>query len=362
MNYAVIMAGGSGKRLWPLSRKKRPKQVLRIYQGKTLLRCCFDRLSPLFDKQNILVQTNADYAGLVRENLPELPPENVISEPAVRDTAGAIGLAATVLHGYQPESTMAVVTADHIIEPAENFQQAMRDGLNFINNNPGNILIFGIEPSYASTQLGYIKFSPGRSYPGCENQIHPVDEFREKPDRKTAQEYVDSGNFLWNSGMFIWKSKTILQYLERFLPASTLPLHKIAGAWKGPERSKVLQQWYPELPKISIDYAVMENAENIKVIKLPCRWLDLGSFSALAEITETDRNNNIRIAESSELLDCKNSIIVTEDNQHLIAAMGLNNIIIAHTSDATLVCNLDQADRLKELLDRIKSQKGDKYL
>jgi len=362
MNYAVIMAGGAGKRLWPLSRQQRPKHLIQIYQGKTLLRCCFDRLTPLFDINNIFIQTNADYTELVLKNLPELPSDNVISEPAVRDTAGAIGLAASVLYDYEPDSTMAVVTADHIIEPPETFQQALRDGLNFINNNPHNILIFGIEPSYPNTQLGYIKFSRGRSYPACENQIHPVEEFKEKPDHKVAQKYLDSGNFLWNSGMFVWKSKTILQNLEKFLPASTLPLQKIAQSWKGPQRREILEQWYVKLPRISIDYAVMERAKNIYVIRLYCRWLDLGCFTALAEITESDRNNNIRIAQSSELLDCKNSIIVTEDDRHLIAALGLNNIIIAHSPDATLVCTTEQAPRIKELLEKIRKRKGERYL
>jgi len=362
MDYAVIMAGGAGKRLWPLSRQKRPKHLIQIYQGKTLLRCCFDRLTPLFDIKNIFVQTNADYAELVRENLPELPADNVISEPAVRDTAGAIGLAASILYDYEPDSTMALVTADHIIEPQKKFRQTIRDGLNFINNNPDSLLIFGIEPSYPSTQLGYIKFSKGQTFSCCENQIHTVEEFREKPDYKTAVKYIDSGNYLWNSGMFVWKSRTILQNLEKFLPASTLPLREIARAWKSSRRQEVLDKWYIKLPKISIDYAVMEKATNIYATKLHCRWLDLGSFTALAEIIETDENNNIRITKSSELLDCKNSVIVTEDEQHLIAAIGLDNIIIAHSPDATLVCTSDQAPRLKELLDKIKKHKGDKYL
>ena len=181
MDYAVIMAGGTGKRLWPLSRQKRPKQVLKLFEGQTLLRKCFDRLLPVFEPERIFVLTNAAYADIVRENLPEVPARQVIAEPAVRDTAGAIGLAAAVLDKTDPDATMAVVTADQIIEPVETFAQAMKDSLAFINANPKSIVTFGIEPTFPSTQLGYIKLMESRKYPGCKNPVSGVDSFREKP-------------------------------------------------------------------------------------------------------------------------------------------------------------------------------------
>ncbi|MHC4489734.1 MAG: sugar phosphate nucleotidyltransferase, partial [Planctomycetota bacterium] len=190
MDYAVIMAGGSGKRLWPLSRKKRPKQVLRLLNGQTLLRRCFERLQPMFDIRNIIVLTNAGYADVVRENLPEMPFNNVIAEPAVRDTAGAIGLVSTILTKYDSDATMAVVTADQIIRPAEMLQQALKDALTFVNNNPDDMITFGIQPTYASTLLGYIKCVDARECPKCENKIYSVEAFKEKPDAKTAKEYL----------------------------------------------------------------------------------------------------------------------------------------------------------------------------
>ena len=362
MDYAVIMAGGTGKRLWPLSRQKRPKQVLKLLDGKTLLRCCFERLRPIFDIRNIIVLTNAGYADVVREDLSELPFNNVIAEPAVRDTAGAIGLVSTVLSKYDSEATIAVLTADQIIEPAEVLQQGLKDALAFINNNPDDMITFGIQPTFASTSLGYIKCGNSRKCPECKNKIYSVDAFSEKPDEKTAKKYLDSGQYFWNSGMFVWKAKTILANLGKFLPEATEPLTKIKAAWDSPSQQQTLQDWFVKLPKISIDYAVMEKADRVNAIKLDVRWLDMGSFAALADLISSDKSNNIVVAGHSELLDCNNSIIVTEDKGHLIAAIGLENIVVAHSPDATLICHIDQTHRLKELLELIKQNTGEKFL
>ncbi|MBN2592154.1 MAG: mannose-1-phosphate guanylyltransferase [Sedimentisphaerales bacterium] len=362
MDYAVIMAGGTGKRLWPLSRQKRPKQVLKLLDGKTLLRCCFERLRPIFDIRNIIVLTNAGYADMVREDLSELPFNNVIAEPAVRDTAGAIGLVSTILSKYDSNATMAVVTADQIVKPAEVLQEAIRDALTFINNNPDNMITFGIQPTFASTSLGYIKCGSGREYPNCKNKVYSVDTFREKPDEKTAKEYLDSGQYFWNSGMFVWKAGTILANLKKFLPEATGPLAEIQADWDGPKQQQTLQESFVKLPKISIDYAVMEKADKVNAIKLDCRWLDMGSFAALADIISSDKNNNIVVAGRSELLDCKKSIIITEDKGHLIAAIGLENMVVAHSPDATLICHIDETQRLKELLDLIREHDGEKFL
>ncbi len=362
MNYAVVMAGGTGKRLWPLSREKRPKQVLKLIDGQTLLRRCFDRLCPIFDERNIIVLTNAGYVDIVRENLPELPSGNVIAEPAVRDTAGAIGLAATVLTKVDPDASMAVVTADQIIEPADVFLQAMRDALAWVNDNPNDLVTFGIRPTFPSTQLGYINCLEHSKCPDSENTIYSVEQFIEKPDEKTAIDYLKSGSYFWNSGMFVWKARAILDNLEKFLPDSTEPLKKIIQAWGTPNQNRALEEWFVKLPKISIDYAVMEKAEEVRAIELSCRWLDMGSFAALADIISSDEFNNVVVAGSSELLDCKNNIVVTEEKGHLIAAIGLENMVIAHSPDATLFCHIDETQRLKELLELIRKHKGEKFL
>lgn len=362
MDYAVIMAGGTGKRLWPLSREKRPKQVLKLIDGETLLRKCFDRLTTIFDQRNIIVLTNAGYADIVRENLPEVPYGNVLAEPAVRDTAGAIGLAATVLSKYDPDATMAVVTADQLIEPADVFQDAIGDALKFVNANEESMITFGIEPTSPSTQLGYIQLGDESNCCDCKSTVYVVDSFREKPDLDTAKQYLASGKYCWNSGMFVWKAKTILKNLAAFLPACVEPFEKIKADWDGPNQQETLKEWFPKVPKISIDFAVMEKAENVNAIRLDCRWLDMGSFAALADIITSDDANNIVVAGHSQVLDSKNTIVVTEDKDHLIAIIGLEDMVVAHSPDATLVCHKDQTHRLKELLEIIRDQGDERFL
>ncbi len=363
MDYAVIMAGGSGKRLWPLSREHRPKQMLRLLSGQTLLRRCFDRLCGLFDPRNILVVTNAGYVDMVRENLLELPTENVIAEPLVRDTAGAIGLAATVLHKYDPHSTMAVVTADQVIEPDEPFQKAMQIALDFVEEPPRSIADVWSQADVCTVRSMDIS-SWARRCPAVNRRMRygGLKPLKKKPDAQTAKDYVDSGQYCWNSGMFVWKTKTILDKLHHFLPACVEPLQKIQLAWGRADQEDTLREWFTKLPKISIDYAVMEKTPEVYGIPLDCCWRDLGSFTALADIIKSDGSNNIVAAEKAELLDCKNSIIVTEDTGHLIALIGVENMVVAHSPDATLICPTSQSHRIKELLEQIQQHGGQRYL
>lgn len=361
MNYAVIMAGGSGRRLWPLSRKTMPKQVLKLFDDSTLLNLCFNRLIPLFDVDKIIVLTNKAYVQTIRDFLPQLPADNVIAEPAVRDTSAAIGLAAAVLNAKDKDATMTVVTADHIIEPVDIFQQTISDAATFVDNNPGSIVTFGIQPSFASTQLGYIHCIDPVEAVGCKNKVSTVSAFKEKPDSKTAEKYLSTGEYFWNSGMFVWKAKTILGYLKKYLPESTEPLEKIASGWSCDNRLKILDENFVRIPKISIDFAVMEKASKVHAIRLDCRWFDLGSFNALCDILGTDGDGNTIVAQKTTALDAKNNIVLTEDKGHLIALIGVDDIVVAHSPDATLVCRADQTGRIKELLDMIETQHGDKY-
>ncbi len=356
------MAGGTGKRLWPLSRKKRPKQLLHLFDGHTLLYHCFQRLLPVFDKENIIVLTSADYVNLVRENLPELPQSNIIAEPVVRDTAGAIGLAASVLEKSDRDATMAVLSADQIIEPVHALQDALKDALTFVNKNSDSLMVFGIQPTFPDTRLGYINCVNAAESPGCKNKIYSVQGFKEKPDKEKAKQYLKDGQYFWNSGIFVWKARTILQNLGEFLPEAAEPLSRIQAEWGAESQQQTLREWFPKLPKISIDFAVMEKAEDVHAIKLDCRWLDVGSFNALADVIKPDENNNIVTARLSELLECKNNFIVTEDKNHLIAAIGLEDMVVAHSPDATLICPADQTHRLKELLEIIEKNNREKFL
>ncbi len=362
MNYAVIMAGGSGKRLWPLSRRKRPKQVLKLIEGQTLLGICFDRLRPTFDPEHILVLTNVAFADIVRETLPELPAENVIAEPAIRDTSAAIGLAATVLAARDEEATMAMITADHVIRPKDVFQQVIRDAMAFVDDHQDHLVTFGIKPTYASTQFGYLRCTDPASLSGIHNPVYTVEAFSEKPDSRTAQQYLDDGRYFWNSGLFAWRARTILNCLQQFLPDAMEPLAQIRAAWDSPQRQSVLDEWFVKIPKISIDFSVMEKAPHVSALPMNCSWLDLGAFNALTDVIEPDDDQNVVSAKTHELLDCTNNIIVTEQDGHLIAAIGLKGMVVAHSEDATLICPADQTGRLKELLAAIEANRKEQYL
>jgi len=359
MDFAVLMAGGSGQRLWPLSRQSRPKQMLNLLNGRSLLRACFERLNRVFDPRHILVLTNAEYAEQIRKTLSEVPEENIIAEPCVRDTVGAIGLAASVLTKADAEAVMTVVTADHILEPAEPFWDALKTAGRFVQEHPDAIVTFAIEPTFAATQYGYIRLPTAASK---EQKVFPVSAFREKPDEETAKQYLAEGGYFWNSGIFVWKAKTIFNLLKTFLPESSVPLEEIGRGWGGPQQQSVLEEWFPQLPKISIDYAVLEKASEVYGIPLPCRWVDLGSFAALAEFLSSDPRQKGVFAGQQCLLDCRNTIVLTEAPEHLIAMIGLEDMIVVHSSDATLICPFHQAHRIKEMLGRLEQEGKKDYL
>jgi mannose-1-phosphate guanylyltransferase len=361
-DFVVIMAGGAGRRLWPLSRQDRPKHLLPLFGGKSLMQLCYQRLSGLVEPERILVLTNRLFVDAIREAIPELPKDNLVAEPEIRDTAAAIGLAATIVCGVNPDAAMAVVTADQLIEPAEDFRTAARDALRFVNDHPQAMVTFAVKPTFASTQFGYIKLGPASQHDGCVNAVSPVVAFKEKPNEATAQQYFADGSFAWNSGMFVWKAATILGHLRANLPAAIEPLEAIGKAWEGRGRNKALAEWFGKIPKISIDYAVMEKVPQVHAIRLDCRWHDLGSFVALADVIDLDERRNLVVADSRELLDSRDNIIVSGQPGHLVACIGVKNMLVVHSADATLVCPIEEAGRLKELLDRIQKSTGEKYL
>jgi mannose-1-phosphate guanylyltransferase len=363
MNYAVIMAGGCGTRLWPLSRQARPKQVLDIFGNKSLLEKSFERLMPAFEPERVYVQTNKQHFDAVRQSLPLLPVSNIIAEPCMRNTAGAIALAATFLQSKDSEATMAVVTADHIIEPIDIFAETISEGVDFVNQNPDTLVTFGITASFASTQYGYVHLSKPVMFNGNTETVFKVSSFKEKPDLETAEQYLESGTYCWNSGMFVWKAAKILNEVFTNVPGSAEPLSKIANAIGTDALEDVMDKEFVKVPKISIDYAVMEGSRDVYSLKMNCKWFDMGSYQALCDVLDRDRRGNSLTECESELLACENNIIVsTAKSGHLIAGIGLEDMIIAHTDDATFVCPKNQAVRIKELIEQIERNKGGKYL
>ena len=374
MQYGVIMAGGAGTRLWPLSRSDRPKQLLPVVRGRSLLQLSYDRLRGILPPDRIFVCTGAAHGQAVLDNLPELPRENLLGEPAGRDTANAVGFPAAVLHQRDKDAVTAVVTADHVIEPVETFQAAVRTAFEVVSNQPSSLVAFGIVPTFGHTGLGYIHRGEPLGSRGGSGDVpiaggaaYRVLSFKEKPDKATADRYVEGGRYYWNSGMFVWRADTVLNELQAHLPQSYRGLMQIAQTWDTPRRDAVLKEVYPELPKISIDYAVMEPASQgrgkaqVVVVEMPVQWLDVGSWPALAETLQTDEHNNATDCPVCVMVDSDDNIVISEDPAHLITTVGISDMIIVHTRDATLVCPKSEAQRVKELVARVREKYGERY-
>jgi mannose-1-phosphate guanylyltransferase len=364
MQYGMIMAGGSGTRLWPLSRREKPKQILPMIRGRSLLQLSYDRLRGQLPPERIYVCTKAEYAQIVFENLPDLPKENLLGEPEGRDTAAAIGFAAAVLQKRDADAVMAVVTADHVIEPVEKFQDALRLAFEVANEHANGLVTFGIVPSHGHTGLGYVQ----RGDPvGGRRGAFRVMAFREKPDQATADRYVESGRYYWNSGMFVWRADTVLRELSLDLPESHRGLMRIAEAWGTPRQQEILSEVYPSLKKISIDYAVMEPAAQGKgkaqvlTVEMPVQWLDVGSWPALADTLKMDEHENAIDCKVCMLIDSDNNIIVSQDPDHLVATLGLSDMIVVHTKDVTMVCPKRDAQRVKELVEKARQGWGNRF-
>lgn len=362
MRNVVILAGGSGTRLWPMSRDDRPKQVLPLAAGQSLLRVAYNRLLGLVEPENIYVCTVGAITDVVRKELPELGPHNIIGEPARRDTANAVGLASAVVARNDRDAIVAFVGSDHLISPEDEFRRAIEQGFEVVEARGRSLVTFGIEPTHPHTGLGYIE----RGAPIDGTAAYVVDRFREKPDRATAEEYLATGRFWWNSGMFVWRASTVLSVLDALLPESAARLRDVAAVWDTPAREATLAEVYPNLRKISVDYAVMEPASqgkvdaDVVVVPMPVHWLDVGSWAALADTYGADANGNRTDSTTlSCLLDSHDNIIVTDDPDHLVAAVGLQSHIIVHTQDVTMVCPLSDGERVKDLVAHVQSTHAD---
>ncbi|GMV97468.1 MAG: mannose-1-phosphate guanylyltransferase [Phycisphaerae bacterium] len=355
MRHAVIMAGGSGTRLWPLSRRSRPKQLLKLFGGQSLLRKSFERLSGFMDPRHIHVITGKDFLPAVAAELPELPERNLIGEPCPRDTANAVGLAANLLALRDPGGTMGVFTADHIITPVDAFQRALADAYDAAETHADALLTFGVKPTGPHTGYGYIHrgetIGPG---------LFAVRRFKEKPDEATARRYFESGEFYWNSGMFVWRIETILEQFRRHQPVLAEGLRQTAAEMQDPARSAAAGERFAALPRIAIDFAIMEKADRVLVRELPCAWLDVGSWTSLPEVLAPDSTGNTVAAPRVESLDATGNILVSESD-HLIAAVGVSGLIVVHSDDATLVCRREDAQRIKTLLENLQRTQGDRY-
>jgi mannose-1-phosphate guanylyltransferase len=345
--YAVVMAGGKGERFWPQSRTSHPKQLLRLIGNLTLIEQTVARLMPLIKPENIIVITNHDYIAPMRSLLTDLPQENIIGEPVGRDTAPCVALAAGIVmaRSQDKNAVMLLLPADHIIRDTESMLKVLDDSAKVALE--GNIVTIGVNPSFASTGYGYIQC--GEQLPqDSETSFFKSLGFKEKPDLATAEKFIAEECYKWNSGMFAWTVDTILNAFKQHAPALAKSAIVLQKAAKKGNLDAVLAEEYPQCERISIDYAVMEKVDNVVVAECAFDWDDVGSWTALRNQIRPRENNNV-IRGMFESIDASNCIVVGDAN-HLITAIDVDNLIIIHTDDATLVCNAKSAQRIKELV------------
>lgn len=359
MLHVVIMAGGSGTRFWPKSRRDRPKQLLRLLGDRTMLQQTLARAEGLVSPDRAWVVTGADQAAATREQLPELPSENVIVEPCPRDTAPCVGLAAGMVAARDPDGTMIVMPADHVIAPTEAFQNGLRAAASVVEDDPSALVTFGIAADRPETGYGYIE--RGELLDRRRDlAVYRVERFREKPDRSTAEEFLASGRFYWNSGIFVWRARTILNELRAHRPAIAEGLGPIFRAIGTPEAASALERHFPLLERAPIDKAVMERAANVRVIEAPYHWSDVGDWRALAPLLEQGPGGNA-VQGRVVARETTGSIIVSDDDG-LVAALGVDDLVIVHSGKATLVARKDRLDELKALVEGLRAAGHEAFL
>ncbi|MBX3434294.1 MAG: mannose-1-phosphate guanylyltransferase [Pirellulales bacterium] len=360
MLHAVIMAGGSGTRFWPASRADKPKQLLTLIGKQSMLRQTVDRLGDLVTPQQTLIVTNRRLVATIGEQFPELPPESIVGEPCKRDTAPCIGLAALLVSRDDPDATMAVLPADHVIRWADRFQDALQQAAELVEKEPDRIVTFGIRPNYPAEIFGYIQRGARIDVREGDAPAFVVKRFREKPDAATATDYLASGDFYWNSGIFVWKAKTILDAIKARQPEMLVHLQAIGAAWGTPEQQEVFDREFTAIKGISIDYAVMEHARNVAVIEAPYDWDDLGSWQALGRLVGTDHNDNTIVGRHLGV-NTRGTIVCTEDD-HLVVTVGLKDCLVVHTPNATLVANKHDEEAVREVVKQLEARGWKEYL
>jgi len=360
MLHAIIMAGGSGTRFWPASTKDTPKQLLQLVGDASLVRQTVDRLGDVAPAGHRLIVTNKRLLGAIHKQLPDLPAVSFVGEPCKRDTAPCIGLAAMLVSRHDPEATMVVMPADHVIRPDEVFQDAIRQAAQMVDDSPWSIVTFGIKPTYPAEVFGYIRRGKALPQPQGTAAAYVVKKFEEKPDAAKAEKYLASGEYYWNSGIFVWRAATILSALGERQPKMVRHLEAIVDAWDSEERNEVFEREFTAIQPISIDYAVMENATDVAVIEAPFEWDDLGSWQSLARLEGTDADGNTILGRHMGV-KTKGTIVHTDD-EHLVVTLGLKDCIVVHTPKATLVASKHDEEQIRQVVKELEQLGWTEYL
>jgi mannose-1-phosphate guanylyltransferase len=359
MLHALIMAGGGGTRFWPRSRQKRPKQFLALTGERTLIQLALDRIEAQVPPEQTWVITAGMHRDEVLCQLPTLPPDRVVGEPCGRDTAACVGLGAALMLRQDPAAVMLVMPADHVIEPVQAFRQAVHVAAQLAAEHAGALITFGVVPTYPATGYGYVHRGPEAAQRQGVRAFR-VRAFREKPGPDLAERFVASGEYFWNAGIFVWRAAAILDQLRQRQPGLHDAVQRIADAWPTPAREEVLRREYEALPRISIDYAVMEHAPEVLVVQAPFRWDDVGSWRALERMHPQDaEGNTVRATHCG--LKTKDCVIVAEAGR-LVATVGVDNLLIVQDGDAILVADRREEGAIKQLVDALKQKGLEKYL
>ncbi|MHB9153666.1 MAG: mannose-1-phosphate guanylyltransferase [Spirochaetales bacterium] len=369
MRFAVILAGGSGIRLWPLSREALPKQLIPVIGEKSLLEEAFDRLKGVLPDDHRWVCGSARYETMVQKRIPSL--STYLGEPVGRDTLAAIGYSCAIARAANPDAIVAFLTSDHVIQPLDSFRASLSRAFALVEEHPDLLLTFGVTPRFPATSYGYLELGE----PLSEDNVRHVRRFKEKPDSATAQAYLEAGasHYLWNSGMFVWKASRFLELLNRFEAEISSAIEKIANEPDPASRSALMEKIYPTIKKKSVDYAIMEPASRDPDVRIVCialdlDWKDIGSWTAYGSLAKADKTGNVSMLAASSNVeapvifqDCDNTLIVSTAPNHLVACLGCEDMVIVHTADATLICSKSKAEELKKLHSEIQHRFSGMY-
>lgn len=356
--YALILAGGGGTRLWPMSRRDRPKQMLSLVEEHSMFRISVERLSPLFPVERIYIVTGERYAEGLQQDCPQIPAENFILEPSARNNAAAVALALSVIQKRDPEATVVLLTADHHIRKKDDFRTVLAKAHDVAQD--GSIVTLGISPTFPSTGFGYIRQGDELGQWDAYT-AYVARQFTEKPDLETATQFVLSGEYSWNSGMFVWRVRTAMAEFERQQPVMYKLMQQIHDATDTPQYQTVLSNVWEAMPETSIDFAIMEDAKKMAVIPVDIGWSDVGSWASLFEVLELDENGNYFRGDTHNqiILDTKDTLVYSD---RMIVTIGVENVIVVDAEDVIMVCHKDRAQDVKRVVTQLRAQERHDYL
>ena len=346
----LVMAGGKGTRLWPVSRKNKPKQFQKLISNKTMLQETVDRILPDFSLKDVYIATNKSYVDEIKKELPRLAVNNIIGEPAFRERASCIALASAIFSKEGEDEIMAVFPSDHYIKKEDELIRVLKSSENFLNNNPEHLVVIGVKPTGPETGYGYIEHNTKSIIKEKDQQFHRVEKFIEKPDLETAKKYYQKDNFLWNTSIYLWKTSSIIDRFKKFIPDSYKRLCRIKKAVGTFEFEKVLEKEYPLMDMISVEYGILENDDKTVVVPADLGWSDVGSWSVLKDSLISKDSHFVK----GEHLDVGSKNLLVYGSKKLITTVGLKDLIIVDTDDAILICDKNNSQLVKTVVEKLE--------